>query len=91
MAKKTEQKKQAPAEQKKESKTKDISYEATAMDEAKVRPRAERIAVAHVFSSKNDTIITLTDMSGAETIAVGSGGMVVSADSQEGLTGRACS
>ncbi|MCL4389429.1 30S ribosomal protein S11 [Candidatus Marsarchaeota archaeon] len=54
------------------------------MEEAKAKPKADRIAVAHVFSSKNDTIITLTDMSGAETIAVGSGGMVVNADSQEG-------
>ncbi len=71
----------ATAEQKKE---KDVSYEAKAMEEPKTKPRAERIAVAHVFSSKNDTIITLTDMSGAETFAVGSGGMVVSADSQEG-------
>ncbi len=84
MPKKGEKKEQAQqSEQKKESK-KDVSYEAKAMEEAKVRPKAERIAVAHVFSSKNDTIITLTDMSGAETIAVGSGGMVVSADSQEG-------
>ncbi|MGC8586355.1 MAG: 30S ribosomal protein S11 [Candidatus Micrarchaeia archaeon] len=48
----------------------------------KVKP--ERWAVAHVYSSKNDTIITLTDMSGSETIAVGSGGMMVNADSQEG-------
>lgn len=82
MAKKAETKKQpVQTTQKKE---KDVSYEAKAMEEAKTKPRAERIGVVHVFSSKNDTIITLTDMSGAETIAVGSGGMVVSADSQEG-------
>jgi small subunit ribosomal protein S11 len=82
MAKKTEvNKQQGNTEQKKQ---KDVSYEAKAMEEVKVKPKAERIAVAHVFSSKNDTIITLTDMSGAETIAVGSGGMVVTADSQEG-------
>ncbi len=81
MAKKPEIKKQEPVAQKKE---KDISYEAKAMEEPKMKPRAERIGVVHVFSSKNDTIITLTDMSGAETVAVGSGGMVVSADSQEG-------
>jgi small subunit ribosomal protein S11 len=61
-----------------------VSYEAKAMEEARVKPRAERWAVAHVYSSKNDTIITMTDMSGAETIAVGSGGMMVNADSQEG-------
>lgn len=60
------------------------SYEAKAMAQEIVRPKAERWAVAHVYSSKNDTIITLTDLSGAETIAVGSGGMMVNADSQEG-------
>ncbi|MCL5433390.1 MAG: 30S ribosomal protein S11 [Candidatus Marsarchaeota archaeon] len=51
--------------------------------EVKAKQR-NMIAVAHVYSSKNDTIITLTDISGAETVAVGSGGMMVSADSQEG-------
>ncbi|MGC8649133.1 MAG: 30S ribosomal protein S11 [Candidatus Micrarchaeia archaeon] len=54
------------------------------MEEAKVKPKPNMIAVAHVYSSKNDTIVTLTDLSGEETIAVGSGGMMVSADSQEG-------
>jgi small subunit ribosomal protein S11 len=54
------------------------------------RPRREVIihegkwGVAHVFSSKNDTIITITDLSGAETIAVASGGMIVKADREEG-------
>ena len=85
MAKKDDAKKPSPQAAKQEkAKVKDVSYEAKAMEEPKTRPRAERIAVAHVFSSKNDTIITLTDLSGAETFAVGSGGMVVSADSQEG-------
>jgi small subunit ribosomal protein S11 len=61
-----------------------VSYETKAMEQVIVKPKAERWAVAHVYSSKNDTIITLTDLSGAETIAVGSGGMMVNADSQEG-------
>jgi small subunit ribosomal protein S11 len=75
--------KKAPAQS--EGKKKEIvSYEAKAMEEAKAKPREERWAVAHVYSSKNDTIITATDMSGAETVAVGSGGMMVNADSQEG-------
>jgi small subunit ribosomal protein S11 len=69
-----------PQQQKKEI----VSFEAKALEEAKVKPKPERWAVAHVYSSKNDTIITLTDMSGAETIAVGSGGMMVNTDSQEG-------
>ncbi len=41
-------------------------------------------AVCHVYSSKNDTIITITDLSGAETIAKGTGGMMVKADREEG-------
>ncbi|MCL4383049.1 MAG: 30S ribosomal protein S11 [Candidatus Marsarchaeota archaeon] len=53
------------------------------MEESKPQTK-EKWAVAHVYSSKNNTIITLTDLSGAETIAVGSGGMMVNADSQEG-------
>jgi len=34
-------------------------------------------AVAHIFSSFNNTIITVTDLTGAETLAKTSGGMVV--------------
>jgi len=40
--------------------------------------------VANVYSSKNNTIITVTDLSGAETIATGSGGMIVKAQREEG-------
>ncbi|MEM3841532.1 MAG: 30S ribosomal protein S11, partial [Candidatus Micrarchaeaceae archaeon] len=61
-----------------------VSYEAKAMEEAKTKPKAERWGVVHVYSSKNDTLITMTDISGSETIAVSSGGMMVTADSQEG-------
>lgn len=77
---KTADKKPSAEKQKKET----VSYEAKAMEETKAKPKPERLAVAHVYSSKNDTIITLTDISGAETIAVGSGGMMVNTDSQEG-------
>ncbi len=70
--------------QTKKKEKENVSYEAKAMEEAKTKPKPERWAVAHVYSSKNDTIITLTDLSGSETIAVGSGGMMVNADSQEG-------
>ncbi|MEM4389813.1 MAG: 30S ribosomal protein S11 [Candidatus Micrarchaeia archaeon] len=53
--------------------------------EAKAPARGpKRVAVAHIYSSKNDTIITLTDMSGAETIAKASGGMIVKSDREEG-------
>ncbi|MEM0106994.1 MAG: 30S ribosomal protein S11 [Candidatus Micrarchaeaceae archaeon] len=69
----------------KHEKKKDIvSYETKALEEPKGRISSERWGVVHVYSSKNDTIITLTDPSNSETIAVASGGMMVTADSQEG-------
>jgi len=40
-------------------------------------------AVAHIFASHNNTIITVTDVTGAETLAKCSGGMVVKADKDE--------
>ena len=83
--KKTKKGKEPEVQQGKQEKEKErVSYEAKAMEQAIIKPKAERWAVAHVYSSKNDTIITLTDLSGSETIAVGSGGMMVNADSQEG-------
>ncbi|MFB6283308.1 MAG: 30S ribosomal protein S11 [Halobacteria archaeon] len=39
--------------------------------------------VAHVHASLNNTIITLTDLTGAETIAKSSGGMEVKQDRNE--------
>ncbi len=39
--------------------------------------------VAHIFASYNNIIITLTDVTGAETISKCSGGMVVKADKDE--------
>lgn len=48
------------------------------------RRRERRVAVVHVFSSKNNTILTMTDLSGAETIAKASGGMIVKSDREEG-------
>ena len=39
--------------------------------------------IAHIFSSHNNTIITVTDSTGAETLAKCSGGMVVKADKDE--------
>ena len=43
----------------------------------------ERWAVAHIFASFNNTIITITDLSGAESLAKASGGMEVKADRLE--------
>lgn len=46
--------------------------------------RRGRLAIVHVYSSKNDTIITATDVSGAETLAWASGGMMVKSSREEG-------
>lgn len=42
-----------------------------------------KIGLAHIYSSYNDTIIHITDITGAETISKGSGGMVVKSDRLE--------
>lgn len=69
----------------KTAKKTDVTYEAQVQEaQQKYKQKGVRWGVAHVFSSKNNTIITLTDLSGAETIAVGSGGMVVDTDHEEG-------
>ena len=43
----------------------------------------EKWGIAHIFSSFNNTIIHLTDLTGAETIAISSGGMHSNADRYE--------
>jgi len=45
--------------------------------------RKERWAIANIYSSYNNTIVHITDQSGAETIARTSGGMFVRADRYE--------
>jgi small subunit ribosomal protein S11 len=45
--------------------------------------KTEKWAVVHIYSSYNNTIIHMTDISGAETIARTSGGMVVKASRME--------
>lgn len=40
--------------------------------------------IAHIFASYNNIIITVTDLTGAETITKCSGGMVVKADKDQG-------
>ncbi len=48
------------------------------------QPKKGRIGVAHIYSSFNDTIVHITDVTGGETIARASGGMFVDADRLEG-------
>ncbi len=45
--------------------------------------RVERWGVAHIYSSFNNTVVHITDISGAETVAICSGGMFVKADRLE--------
>ncbi len=42
-----------------------------------------RWGIAHIYSSKNNTIIHITDLSGAETVGIASGGHVVKASRLE--------
>ncbi len=43
----------------------------------------EKWGIAHIFSSYNNTVIHMTDLTGAETVAISSGGMHVNADRYE--------
>lgn len=47
------------------------------------RQKNERWGIVHIYASYNDTIIHITDISGSETLAVASGGMVVKSDRME--------
>ncbi len=44
----------------------------------------DRIAVANIYSSLNNTIIHITDLTGSETLAMVSGGMVTDRDMMKG-------
>jgi small subunit ribosomal protein S11 len=44
----------------------------------------ERWGIAHVYSSMNNTIIHITDLTGAETVAFATGGMVTDRDMNKG-------
>ena len=45
-----------------------------------IRPKKQKWGVAHIFASYNNTLIHVTDITGAETIAKCSGGSQVKAD-----------
>ena len=80
-AKKTEEgetKAEAPEEKK------PVAAEAAPEEAEKKKKKPGKLAVVHVYSSKNDTIITATDVSGAETLAWASGGMMVKSSREEG-------
>ncbi len=51
--------------------------------QAKQEKRKTRWGIAHIYSSYNNTIIHITDLTGSETIAIASGGQVVKSDRLE--------
>jgi len=48
-----------------------------------VPQKSEFVAIIHVHASKNNTVVTATDISGAETFARATGGMVVKSGREE--------
>lgn len=49
----------------------------------KEKSEAVKWGIAHIYSSYNNTIIHMTDLTGAETVAISSGGIHVNADRYE--------
>jgi len=79
-------------------KTQEVEVEAVVEEEVKEKPETqakakpkveakkagvEKWGIVHIFSSYNNTIIHLTDLTGAETVAISSGGVHVNADRYE--------
>lgn len=56
--------------------------ETNAQPEAK-KEGPEKWGIAHIFSSYNNTIIHMTDLTGGETVSISSGGIHVNADRYE--------
>ena len=69
-----------------EAAAEEVTTEAAA--EEKSQPETKKQApdkwgIAHIYSSYNNTIIHMTDLTGAETVAISSGGVHVNADRYE--------
>jgi len=80
---------QAPVEETPaEAKVEETKAEVEAEVQAKVEPQVKKEGpakwgIAHIYSSYNNTIIHMTDLTGAETVALSSGGVHVNADRYE--------
>jgi len=55
----------------------------TKQKESEITEEKEKWGIVHIYSSYNNTIIHMTDLTGGETIAINSGGMNVTADRYE--------
>jgi len=87
VAEKLAESKGEKAEVKEESKA-DVKEESKADVKTKQAPQVKKEGpvkwgIAHIFSSYNNTIIHMTDLTGAETVALSSGGVHVNADRYE--------
>lgn len=49
-----------------------------------MKDRKEKWGIAHIYSTNNNTIVHITDITGAETIARCSGGMMTDKDRDQG-------
>ena len=65
------------------TKTKENPKTETSMSDRSMSPRILRWGIAHIYSTYNNTIITITDITGSETIARSSGGQIVKVDRLE--------
>ena len=80
-------KKEVEAKSAEQTKTQDILKSKEEIVESKPKESKddvkEKWAIAHIYSSYNNTIIHITDLTGAETVAISSGGIHVTADRYE--------
>ena len=88
---KVEEKAETKVEEKAETKVEEkakVKEESKADVKTKQAPEVKKEGpakwgIAHIFSSYNNTIIHMTDLTGAETVALSSGGVHVNADRYE--------
>lgn len=65
-----------------------VEEESQTIEESKPQPETkkegpEKWGIAHIYSSYNNTIIHMTDLTGGETVSISSGGIHVNADRYE--------
>ncbi len=80
-------KKQDEAKSSEETNTQDLLKSEKKVVESKPKEGKDEVkekwGIAHIYSSYNNTIIHITDLTGAETVAISSGGIHVTADRYE--------
>ena len=71
---------QVVEEEKSVEKTEAVAEVETISESSKKTQVEEKWGIAHIYSSYNNTIIHITDLTGGETVAISSGGHHVNAD-----------